>query len=147
MAKNKKTRDVLSAIRRNTGYAAGRSFALVSSVVIVVACAGLGAYFGTGREQHVMLVFILTGAIGGVAPALLINHLANAIFDGADSLVQIAKFQERSLRHRGDALDLVEKIRSEVEEEAREAQVPSSEPENSPPPTAKEEGEENEGET
>ena len=148
MAKNKKARDVLSAIRRNTGYAAGRSFALVSSVVTIVACAGLGAYFGTGREQQVMLVFILTGAIGGVVPALLINHLANAIFDGADSLIQIAKFQERSLRHRGDALDLVEKIRSEVEEEAPEAQGPSSEPENSPPspppPTAKEEGEKNE---
>jgi hypothetical protein len=46
---------------------------------------------------------------------LLLNHLANAIFDGADSLVQIAKFQERSLRRRNDALDLVEKIREEVE--------------------------------
>lgn len=145
MAKYKKSREVLSAIRRNTGYAAGRSFALVSSVVTVVACAGLGAYFGTGREQQVMLVFILTGAIGGVVPALLLNHLANAIFDGADSLVQIAKFQERSLRHRGDALDLVEKIRSEVEEEAREALAP--EPEKPAPPPApspaEEEGEEN----
>ena len=48
-------------------------------------------------------------------PALLLNHLANAIFDGADSLVQIAKFQERSLRRRNDALDLVEKIREGVE--------------------------------
>ena len=45
----------------------------------------------------------------------MVIPIANAIFDGADSLVQIAKFQERSLRRRNDALDLVEKIREEVE--------------------------------
>jgi hypothetical protein len=84
-------------------------------VVTVLACAGFGALLGVDKEQQVMLVFILTGALGGVVPALLLNHLANAIFDGADSLVQIAKFQERSLRRRNDALDLVEKIREEVE--------------------------------
>ena len=115
MGKNKRSRDVLEAIRRNTGYATGRAFSLVTSVVTVVACAGLGALLGVEKEQQVMLVFILTGALGGVVPALLLNHLANAIFDGADSLVQIAKFQERSLRRRNDALDLVEKIREEVE--------------------------------
>jgi hypothetical protein len=32
----------------------------------------------------------------------------------------VAKFQERSLRRRNDALSLVEKIREEVEEENRE---------------------------
>ena len=115
MGKNKRSRDVLEAIRRNTGYATGRAFSLVTSVVTVVTCAGLGALLGVDKEQQVMLVFILTGALGGVVPALLLNHLANAIFDGADSLVQIAKFQERSLRRRNDALDLVEKIREEVE--------------------------------
>ena len=115
MGKNKRSRDVLEAIRRNTGYATGRAFSLVTSVVTVVACAGLGALLGVEKEQQVMLVFILTGALGGVVPALLLNHLANAIFDGADSLVQIAKFQERSLRRRNDAIDLVEKIREEVE--------------------------------
>ena len=99
MAKNKKAREVLSAVRRNTGYAAGRSFALVSSVVTVVACAGVGALLGAEKEVESMLAFILTGALGGVVPALLLNHLANAVFDGADTLVQIAKFQERSLRH------------------------------------------------
>tara|TARA_B100000579_G_C22256227_1_gene587184 strand:- start:40 stop:531 length:492 start_codon:yes stop_codon:yes gene_type:complete len=115
MGKNKRSRDVLEAIRRNTGYATGRAFGLVTSVVTVVVCAGLGALLGTDREQEIVLAFILMGALGGVVPALLLNHLANAIFDGADSLVQIAKFQERSLRRRNDALDLVEKIREEVE--------------------------------
>ncbi len=119
MAKNKKSQQVLAAIRRNTGYAAGRTFSLVASVVTVVVCAGLGALLGAEREQEVMLAFILTGALGGVAPALLLNHLANAIFDGADSLVQVAKFQERSLRRRNDAIDLVEKIREEVESEGK----------------------------
>ena len=116
MAK-KKAQQVLAAIRRNTGYAAGRVFALVTTVVTIVTCAGIGALLGAEREQEVMLAFILTGALGGVIPALLLNHLANAIFDGADSLVQIAKFQERSLRRRNDAIELVEKIREEVEAE------------------------------
>jgi len=118
MAK-KKAQQVLDAIRRNTGYAAGRAFGLVSSVILVIACAGIGALLGTDREQEAMLAFILTGALGGLVPALLLNHVANAIFDGADSLVQIAKFQERSLRKRNDAIDLVEKIREEVEAEAQ----------------------------
>jgi len=80
--------------------------------------------------------------LGGVVPALLLNHLANAIFDGADSLVQIAKFQERSLRRRNDALDLVEKIREEVE--ADEEKPGSAKPEenlSAIPPVAEEENE------
>ena len=117
MAK-KKAKQVLDAIRRNTGYAAGRAFGLVSSVILVIACAGIGALLGADREQEAMLAFILTGALGGLVPALLLNHVVNAIFDGADSLVQIAKFQERSLRRRNDAIGLVEKIREEVEAEA-----------------------------
>jgi hypothetical protein len=143
MGKNKRSRDVLEAIRRNTGYATGRAFNLVTSVVTVVACAGLGALLGVEKEQQVMLVFILTGALGGVVPALLLNHLANAIFDGADSLVQIAKFQERSLRRRNDALDLVEKIREEVEADEENPEPAKTEKNLSAiPPVAEEENEE-----
>ena len=136
MAK-KKAQQVLAAIRRNTGYAAGRAFALVTAVVTVVACAGLGALLGAEREQEVMLAFILTGALGGVVPALLLNHLANALFDGADSLVQVAKFQERSLRRRNDAIELVEKIREEVEAEDEGDTEPETEKseESLPPPS------------
>ena len=115
MGKNKRSRDVLEAIRRNTGYATGRAFSLVASVLTVVACAGLPCLVPAVNGDEILLSLILIGALGGVVPALLLNHLANAIFDGADSLVQIAKFQERSLRRRNDALDLVEKIREEVE--------------------------------
>ncbi|MDA1046561.1 MAG: hypothetical protein O3A82_06505 [Verrucomicrobia bacterium] len=118
MGKNKKSREVLEAIRRNTGYATGRAFSLVTSVLTVVACAGLPCLVPAVNDSEMfslILILILIGALGGVVPALLLNHLANAIFDGADSLVQIAKFQERSLRRRNDALDLVEKIREEVE--------------------------------
>ncbi len=66
MAK-KKAQQVLDAIRRNTGYAAGRAFGLVSSVILVIACAGIGALLGADREQEAMLAFILTGALGGLA--------------------------------------------------------------------------------
>jgi Ran GTPase-activating protein (RanGAP) involved in mRNA processing and transport len=44
----------------------------------------------------------------------------HAHYDQSDSLIQVAKFQERSLRRRNDALDLVEKIREEVEDEQKE---------------------------
>ncbi|MFP6887325.1 MAG: hypothetical protein VB997_07165 [Opitutales bacterium] len=146
MAK-KKAQQVLAAIRRNTGYAAGRAFALVTAVVTVVACAGLGALLGAEREQEVMLAFILTGALGGVVPALLLNHLANALFDGADSLVQIAKFQERSLRRRNDAIELVEKIREEVEAEDEGGTEPETEKsEESLPPQLPVSGEEKDSE-
>jgi hypothetical protein len=142
MGKNKKSREVLEAIRRNTGYATGRAFSLVTSVLTVVACAGLPCLVPAVNGDEVLLSLILIGALGGVVPALLLNHLANAIFDGADSLVQIAKFQERSLRRRNDALDLVEKIREEVE--ADEEKPGSAKPEenlSAIPPVAEEENE------
>ena len=42
-----------------------------------------------------------------------------AYFDKSDALIQVAKFQERSLRKRNDAISLVEKIRKEVEQEEK----------------------------
>ena len=44
-------------------------------------------------------------------------HFLHAQYDQSDALIQVAKFQECSLRHRNDVLTLVEKIREEVEEE------------------------------
>ncbi len=122
----KNTEQVRASIRRNTGYAMGRAFSQITTVVTIMVCAGLGGLLGPavlGKELNV-LIFILTGALAGVVPGLLLSHVANAIFDGADSLVQIAKFQDRSLKRRKDAIEIVEKIRAEVEDEETKTEPP-----------------------
>ena len=67
-------------------------------------------------EQAIVLIL---AAFGGGLSAVILLHFLHAHFDGSDALIQVAKFQERSLRKRNDALTMVEKIREEVEEEKK----------------------------
>ena len=67
-------------------------------------------------EQAIVLIL---AAFGGGLSAVILLHILHAHFDGSDALIQVAKFQERSLRKRNDALTMVEKIREEVEEEKK----------------------------
>lgn len=60
---------------------------------------------------------MILAAFGGGVSAVILLHFLHAHFDGSDALIQVAKFQERSLRKRNDALTMVQKIREEVEEE------------------------------
>lgn len=62
---------------------------------------------------------LILAAFGGGVFAVILLHFLHAHFDGSDALIQVAKFQERSLRKRNDALTMVEKIREEVEEEKK----------------------------
>jgi hypothetical protein len=61
----------------------------------------------------ILLIGALLGGFGGIS----FFHFLHAHYDQSDALIQVAKFQERSLTRRNDALSLVEKIRQEVEEE------------------------------
>jgi hypothetical protein len=54
------------------------------------------------------------GILAGVAACACLCHYLFAHYDQADALLQVAKFQERSIRTRKDAVDLVDKIREEV---------------------------------
>ena len=62
---------------------------------------------------------MILAAFGGGVSAVILLHFLHAHFDGSDALIQVAKFQERSIRKRNDALAMVEKIREEVEEEKK----------------------------
>jgi hypothetical protein len=74
-------------------------------------------------EQAIVLIL---AAIGGGLSAVVLLHFLHAHFDGSDALIQVAKFQERSLRKRNDALTMVEKIREEVEAEKKSESIHTS---------------------
>jgi len=59
------------------------------------------------------------GILAGVAASACLYHYLFAHYDQADALLQVAKFQERSIRTRKDAVDLVDKIREEVSRDER----------------------------
>ena len=60
--------------------------------------------------------------LGGGLLAFLVNCLGNVYLDAADSLLQIAKFEERGNRSRNEALELARKAVDEEEEEEFTAQ-------------------------
>ena len=68
-------------------------------------------------DYKVIILFasVILSGLGGTC----FYHIMQAYFDKSDALIQVAKFQERSLRKRNDAISLVEKIREEVEQEAK----------------------------
>ena len=66
----------------------------------------------------VLFITVLMGVLSGVN----LFHFLHAHYDQSDALIQVAKFQERSLKHRNNALSLVEKIREEVDEENQQEQ-------------------------
>ena len=116
MKKKNTTGETLKAIRRNTAYQTGRTLALVYSILIVVVI-GILVYFGTGDLPTNQKLASLFGAIiGGAAIGALSYQYLLAHYDQADALLQVAKFQQRSIQSRNDALALVEKIREEVNE-------------------------------
>ena len=117
MKKKNSTEETLKAVRRNSAYQTGRTLALVYSILIVVVI-GILVYFGTGDLPTNQKLASLFGAIiGGAAIGALSYQYLFAHYDQADALLQVAKFQQRSIQSRNDALALVEKIREEVNEE------------------------------
>ena len=117
MKKKNSTQETLEAVRRNSAYQIGRTLALVYSVLIVLII-GILVYVGTGDLPTNQKLASLFGAIiGGAAIGAMSYQYLVAHYDQADALLQVAKFQQRSIRSRSDALALVEKIREEVNEE------------------------------
>jgi hypothetical protein len=66
------------------------------------------------------MIMLLIGSLLGVFGGMCVFHFLNAHFDQSDALIQVAKFQERSLSRKNDAISLVEKIRQDVEEEKQD---------------------------
>ena len=132
MKKKNTTGETLKAIRRNTAYQTGRTLALVYSILIVVVI-GILVYFGTGDLPTNQKLASLFGAIiGGAAIGALSYQYLFAHYDQADALLQVAKFQQRSIQSRNDALALVEKIREEVNEEEDDENLSDQQKEETP---------------
>jgi hypothetical protein len=87
--------------------------------VLLVGIIGVLVFIGTHDEANQMpssqrIAWMFGGILAGVAACACLCHYLFAHYDQADALLQVAKFQERSIRTRKDAVDLVDKIREEV---------------------------------
>lgn len=123
MKKKNSTQETLDAVRRNTAYQIGRTLALVYSVLIVLII-GILVYVGTvDLPTNQKLASLFGSIIGGAAIGAMSYQYLVAHYDQADALLQVAKFQQRSIRSRSDALALVQKIREEVNEEGEEEEL------------------------
>ena len=118
MKKSKSSEETLKAIRRNTAYTHSRILSLIYCVLLV-GVIGLLIFIGTYDETNQMdtierVAWMFGGILAGVAASACLYHYLYAHYDQADALLQVAKFQERSIRTRRDAVELVDKIREEV---------------------------------
>ena len=112
--------ETLRSIRRNTAYHSSRILSLFFTVVLVFSFISIAYLISLEFHKSEKAIILLAGALLGGIRGVSIFHFLHAHYDQSDALIQVAKFQERSLRRRNDALSLVEKIREEVEEENRE---------------------------
>ena len=121
MKKSKSSLETLKAVRRNTAYTQSRTLSLVYCVLLV-GVIGLLVFAATNEQllNH-RLAWLFAGILAGVAASACLYHYLVAHYDQSDALLQVAKFQERSIRTRNDAVALVEKIREEVSEEEEAA--------------------------
>ena len=123
MKKKNSTQETLEAIRRNTAYGQSRTLSLIYCVLLV-GVIGLLVFAGTyGQPFANRMAWLFGGVLAGVAASACLYHFLFAHYDQADALLQVAKFQQRSIRSRSDALALVEKIREEVNEEGEEKEL------------------------
>jgi flagellar motor component MotA len=117
--KSNSGQDTLDSIRRNSAYQSSRKLSLFFSVVVFFAVVIFSYFSSRGMIKSEQAIVLILAAFGGGLSAFILLHILHAHFDGSDALIQVAKFQERSLRKRNDALTMVEKIREEVEEEKK----------------------------
>jgi ABC-type multidrug transport system fused ATPase/permease subunit len=109
--------ETLQSIRRNSAYNSSRRFAFILSLVLVLSIISISYFLSLSLPKVSQLVVLFIGVLLGAMTGVNLFHFLHAQYDQSDALIQVAKFQERSLRHRNDVMTLVEKIREEVEEE------------------------------
>ena len=143
MASAKPTQAVLSSIRRNTSYSSARTILLVSSVILALLAlvAGTSLFSLLDKEDPMAVLLSASVVLGGGLLAFLVNCLGNVYLDAADSLLQIAKFEERGNRSRNEALELARKAVDVEEEDEFTAQ---EEAKTEPEPKAKSESDDDE---
>ena len=114
--------ETIKSIRRNSAYNSSRTLVLIFCVVLGLSMLATAYWLSQNLPQNVQIAVLFIAVLMGVLSGVNLFHFLHAHYDQSDALIQVAKFQERSLKHRNNALSLVEKIREEVDEEKQQEQ-------------------------
>ena len=114
--------ETIKSIRRNSAYNSSRTLVLIFCVVLGLSMLATAYWLSQNLPQNAQITFLFIAVLLGVLSGVNLFHFLHAHYDQSDALIQVAKFQERSLKHRNNALSLVEKIREEVDEENQQEQ-------------------------
>ena len=114
--------ETIKSIRRNSAYNSSRTLVLIFCVVLGLSMVATAYWLSQNLPQNAQIAFLFIAVLLGVLSGVNLFHFLHAHYDQSDALIQVAKFQERSLKHRNNALSLVEKIREEVDEENQQEQ-------------------------
>ena len=114
--------ETIKSIRRNSAYNSSRTLVLIFCVVLGLSMLATAYWLSQNLPQNAQIAFLFIAVLLGGLSGVNLFHFLHAHYDQSDALIQVAKFQERSLKHRNNALSLVEKIREEVDEENQQEQ-------------------------
>jgi thiol:disulfide interchange protein len=114
--------ETIKSIRRNSAYNSSRTLVLIFCVVLGLSMLATAYWLSQILPQNAQIAVLFIAVLLGVLSGVNLFHFLHAHYDQSDALIQVAKFQERSLKHRNNALSLVEKIREEVDEENQQEQ-------------------------
>jgi len=114
--------ETIKSIRRNSAYNSSRTLVLIFCVVVGLSMLATAYWLSQNLPQNAQIAVLFIAVLMGVLSGVNLFHFLHAHYDQSDALIQVAKFQERSLKHRNNALSLVEKIREEVDEENQQEQ-------------------------
>ena len=114
--------ETIKSIRRNSAYNSSRTLVLIFCVVLGLSMLATAYWLSQISPPNAQIAFLFIAVLLGVLSGVNLFHFLHAHYDQSDALIQVAKFQERSLKHRNNALSLVEKIREEVDEENQQEQ-------------------------
>ncbi|MDC1005091.1 hypothetical protein OAQ34_05655 [Opitutales bacterium] len=114
--------ETIKSIRRNSAYNSSRTLVLIFCVVLGLSMLATSYWLSQNLPQNAQIAVLFIAVLMGVLSGVNLFHFLHAHYDQSDALIQVAKFQERSLKHRNNALSLVEKIREEVDEENQQEQ-------------------------
>ena len=114
--------ETIKSIRRNSAYNSSRTLVLIFCVVLGFSMLATAYWLSHNLPQNSQIAVLFIAVLLGVLSGLNLFHFLHAHYDQSDALIQVAKFQERSLKHRNNVLSLVEKIREEIDQENHQEQ-------------------------
>jgi len=99
--------ETIKSIRRNSAYNSSRTLVLIFCVVLGLSMLATAYWLSQILPQNAQIAVLFIAVLLGVLSGVNLFHFLHAHYDQSDALIQVAKFQERSLKHRNNALSLV----------------------------------------